>query len=81
MSGALPAALIWLLAANLLAMLPARDNHWRRAYVLIALALPLSLWLALQAGLWWTLAFLIAAASIMRWPLIHLWRWIKARMS
>lgn len=81
MSWALPAALLWLLAANLLAMLPARDNHWRRAYVLIALALPLSLWLAVQAGPWWTLAFLIAAASILRWPLIYLWRWIKARMS
>jgi len=32
MSSSLIAAFLWLIVANLLAMLPSRDNHWRRAY-------------------------------------------------
>jgi hypothetical protein len=81
MSLALPAALIWLVAANLLAMFPSRDHHWKNAYRLIALAVPLAVWLGVEAGPWWTLAFVVAAGSLLRWPLIHLWRWLKARLS
>ena len=31
----------WLIVANVLALLPSRDNHWARAYGLIALGVPL----------------------------------------
>jgi hypothetical protein len=81
MSWSLPAALIWLVAANVTAMFPSRDHHWKNAYRLIALALPLAAWLAYAEGPWWTLAFLIAAGSILRWPLIYLGRWIRQRIS
>ncbi|MGV8985279.1 MAG: DUF2484 family protein [Cypionkella sp.] len=74
---ALTLALIWLIAANLIAMLPTKDHHWRAAYSLMALGLPLALWVFQTHGAPWTLAFLLAAASILRWPLYYLWQRIK----
>ena len=71
------AALLWLLVANVVAMLPSRDRHWTNAYVLIALAVPLVLWLALGPGPIWALAFVLAAGSVLRWPVIYLARWLR----
>ena len=48
MSLSLILACLWALAANVLAMLPSRDNHWRRAYALIVLGIPLGLWAGLR---------------------------------
>jgi hypothetical protein len=81
MSLSLPLALIWLIAANVIAMFPSRDHHWRVAYGLIALGIPLLGWVTRANGMWWGLIFMIAAASVLRWPLIHLGRWGKARIS
>lgn len=78
---ALVAALAWLVSANLIAMLPSKDHHWRNAYGLIAVGLPLLVWLTYANGPWWGLAFLIAAGSVLRWPLLYLWRWIRARVG
>jgi hypothetical protein len=74
---ALAAALIWLIAANLIAMLPSRDYHWSNAYKLIAVGLPILIWLGWTNGLIWGAVFLAAAASVLRWPVVHLLRWIK----
>jgi hypothetical protein len=75
------AALIWLIAANLIGMLPSRDHHWRNAYLLIAVAVPILIGLAYAKGALWALAFLLAAGSVLRWPVIYLWRWIKRRIT
>ena len=75
---ALTAALIWLTVVNVIGLLPSRDHHWRAAYVMIAIAVPLLVWLILQSRVWWGLAFLLAAASVLRWPLVYAWRWVKA---
>lgn len=75
----LAAACLWLVTANLIAMLPSRDHHWRAAYILIALGIPLLGWVTLEAGALWGLAFLAAGASLLRWPLVYLWRWVKRR--
>ena len=75
------AGLVWLVAANLAGMLPSRDKHWRRAYVLIATGLPLAVWILATAGGWWALAFFAAAASVLRWPLIYLGRWLRGRIK
>jgi hypothetical protein len=75
----LAAACLWLITANLIAMLPSRDHHWRAAYVLIALGIPLAGWVTLEAGALWGLAFVAAGASLLRWPLVYLWRWVKGR--
>jgi len=70
-------AFLWLIAANLIAMLPSRDHHWRAAYGLIAIGIPLLGWLTWAAGPPWGMAFLAAGCSVLRWPVIHLWRWAR----
>lgn len=77
----LAAALIWLIAANLIGMLPSKDYHWSNAYKLIALGLPILVWLAWANGPIWAALFLAAAASILRWPLVYLWRWVKGAIG
>lgn len=77
MSLPLTFAFLWLIAANLIAMLPTRDHHWRAAYGLIALGIPLLGWLTWAAGPLWGMAFLAAGCSVLRWPVIHLWRWAR----
>ena len=70
-------ACLWLIAANVLAMLPSKDNHWTRAYILIALGVPLLGYVTYQNGPVWGFAFLIAGASVLRWPVIYLGRWLR----
>ncbi len=74
------AALSWLLAANVIAMFPSRDQHWTNAYVLIAVGIPVSGWLTYVHGPVWGLLFLAGGASVLRWPLIYLWRWVRVRL-
>lgn len=69
-------ALVWLITANVIGLLPSKHKHWPSAYVLIALGLPLLVWVALENGLWITLGVFVAAASILRWPVIFLLRWV-----
>ncbi len=78
---ALTAALIWLTAVNFIGLLPSRDHHWRAAYVMIAVAVPLLIWLYIQSGIWWSLAFILAAASVLRWPLRYAWRWVRGYLK
>lgn len=77
MSGSLIAAFAWLLAANVLAMLPSKDNYWRRAYGLIAVGLPILAWVFWQTPWWVGALVLLAALSVLRWPVIYLGRWVK----
>ena len=74
-------AFIWLIAANVLAMLPSKDQHWRNAYVLIAIGIPLLGWLTWQNGPWIGLLALAGGASVLRWPVRYFGRWIKRRFS
>lgn len=69
--------LIWLIVANLTAMVPTRDHHWRAAYCLMTLGLPLLIWIELTHGPLIATAYLAAGASILRWPLYFAWRWVK----
>ncbi len=71
------AALLWLIAANAVALMPTRDHHWRAAYFLIATAIPLTVWLLVTHGAFPAGAFALAAASILRWPLILAWRRLR----
>ena len=67
----------WLILANVLALLPSKDNHWARAYVLIAVGIPLLGFITYTNGPWIGLAFLIAGCSVLRWPVIYLGRWMR----
>ncbi|MEM9582710.1 MAG: DUF2484 family protein [Pseudomonadota bacterium] len=81
MSWSLVCALIWFVVANMLAMIPSRDNHWRRAYVLIAIGIPLLGWLTWENGPWIGLAALVAGVSILRWPVRYLGRWMNQKLG
>lgn len=70
-------ACTWAVAANLLAMTPSKDNHWRRAYILIAIGIPLLGYVTYENGPWFGLAALLAGMSVLRWPVIYLGRWLR----
>jgi hypothetical protein len=73
--------LIWLIAANVIAMFPSRDYHWRAAYVLIALGVPLLGWVTYVHGPIVGMLVLGAGASILRWPVIYFWRWLRRQLG
>ena len=81
MSIAFIAALLWLIAANVIAMFPSRDHHWTNAYILIALGIPLAGFVTWHHGPIWGMLFVAGAASVLRWPLIYLWRWAVAKVE
>ena len=81
MSTSLILAFVWFIIANVLAMVPSRDNHWRRAYVLIALGVPLIGYVTYENGPWLGLAVLAAGASVLRWPVIYLGRWMQRYLN
>jgi len=62
-------------------MLPSRDHHWRAAYALIAAGIPILGWVSWSNGPWVGLIVLAAGASILRWPLIRLWRWLRRKAA
>lgn len=68
MTLSLAAACLWCIAANLIAMLPTRDHHWRAAYTLTTLGAPILVALWWQNGWAFALAYAVAAGSILRWP-------------
>ncbi|SMX43452.1 DUF2484 family protein [Maliponia aquimaris] len=70
-------ACAWAVVANVLAMIPSRDNHWRRAYVLIALGIPLVGYVTYENGPWVGLFVLFAGMSVLRWPVRYLLRWFR----
>lgn len=73
--------LIWLVAANVIGMFPSKDLHWRAAYVLIAIGVPLLGWVTWESGPVVGLLLLAAGASILRWPVVYLWRWLRRQMG
>ncbi len=81
MTASLVAAFVWLIAANLIAFLPSKDKHWTNAYWLIAVGIPILGWVTYAAGPLWGLLILVAGVSVLRWPVIYLWRWMRAKME
>lgn len=74
-------ACVWFVLANVLALLPSRDNHWTRAYILIAVGIPILGFVTFQLGPWIGLLVLLAGASILRWPLIYVGRWLRRQIG
>lgn len=75
--GSIILACLWTITATLIALLPSRDSHWRAAYWLIGSGIPILGWVSYQNGPWVGLIVLAAGASILRWPLIYLWRRVR----
>ena len=70
---------LWVVLAFVMAAVPSHDNHWRRAYVLIAIGTPLLIWIVWQHSLLMGLFGLIVGGLVLRWPVYFLWRWIVQR--
>ena len=81
MTLSLTLAFLWVVIANISAMLPSKDNYWTRAYALIGVGVPLLGYVTYENGPVWGLIFLAAGASMLRWPLIYLARWLKRVVS
>ncbi|MEL6683382.1 MAG: DUF2484 family protein [Pseudomonadota bacterium] len=79
MSASLFLLCLWVVLAFVMAIIPSKDNHWRRAYVLMALGVPLLLFLIWDGGIWYGLLGLITGGLVLRWPVRYLWRWIKQK--
>ena len=81
MSWALACAFGWVVLAHVLALIPSTDHHWRRAYLLIALGIPLLGWVTVDSGPWAGLLVLAMGVSVLRWPVVHLARWARRRWA
>ncbi len=68
---------LWVVVACVIAMFPSKRHHWPAAYVLIAVGLPILGFVVYENGPWVGLVALLAGASILRWPVRYLWRWIR----
>ncbi|MCG3268838.1 DUF2484 family protein [Yoonia sp. I 8.24] len=71
------AAALWVVLAFVMQSIPSDDNHWRRAYVLMAIGLPILIWVVVANGAWIGLAVFTLGASVFRWPLYYLYRWVR----
>ena len=74
MTLALGCASLWLVLANVLASVPRRDRHWVGFYALIAVGIPILGWVTWTNGPVVGLLVLAGAASMLRWPVLHLLR-------
>ncbi|GGL67164.1 DUF2484 family protein [Wenxinia marina] len=81
MNAPLMAACLWFVLAHVLALIPSNDHHWRRAYFLIAVGIPILGWVTATSGPVLGLLVLAAGASVLRWPLVHLARWVRRGLS
>lgn len=81
MTHSLILAATWAVVANVLAMLPSRDHHRRDAFALIVVGIPILGYVTYQNGPWVGLVVLLAGMSVLRWPVVHLSRWMRKKSS
>ena len=71
---------LWVVLAFVMALIPSTDNHWRRAYVLIAIGVPLLVWVFWQHGVYLGMLGLLVGGLVLRWPVYFAWRWVHQKM-
>lgn len=71
----------WVCLAFVMAAIPSNDNHWRRAYVLMALGVPLLIFLVWENGPLMGLIGLAIGCSVFRWPVLYLWQWVRKKLK
>ena len=81
MTLSLTLAFVWVIVANVTAMIPSKDNYWTRAYFLIGVGVPLLGYVTYENGPVWGGIFLLAGASMLRWPVIYFGRWMKRKLT
>ena len=81
MNLSLIAAFLWAILANIIAMFPSKRSHWPAAYMLIAVGLPILVWVYVENGWIFAAVVLAAGMSILRWPVRYLIRWVKRQFG
>ena len=74
------AAGVWVLVAAAIALMP-RRFHWPGAVVLIVTGVPLLGYLTYENGPLAGLIGLAAGASVLRWPLFYLGKWLRQKVT
>lgn len=69
-------AAVWAIVATIIALLP-RRFHWPGAVLLILCGIPLVGWVTYQNGPVLGMLVLAGGISVLRWPVIHLFRWLR----
>ena len=72
-------ACLWVVTACVVAMFPSRRHHWPAAYFLIAVGIPILIFVFVESGFWPGMFALVAGISVLRWPVRYLLRWVKAQ--
>lgn len=75
------AACLWVLIAWVLSIVLTAKQSWPAAYGLIAIGIPILIWLGISMG--WTAAGVgfVVGCVVLRWPVIYAGRWIKRRLN
>ncbi len=71
---------IWVLVAAAIALMPQRI-HWPGAVALIVTGVPILGYLTWQNGPLAGLIGLAAGASVLRWPLFYLGKWLRRKVT
>ena len=74
-------AFLWVIAAAGIAALPSRHHHWPAAYGLIAIGIPILGFVTYEHGPIAGMLVFAGGASVLRWPLYFLLRWLRRQMS
>ncbi|MEM1429387.1 MAG: DUF2484 family protein [Pseudomonadota bacterium] len=77
MSVSLTLVCVWVLVASAVAFFPSKRHHWPHAYGLIAIGIPLLGFVTYENGPLVGLVCLIAGGSILRWPVLYAFRWMR----
>lgn len=80
MTTSLVLACLWAVVASVIAMLPTRI-HWPAAYALIAVGIPILGYVTYQNGPILGFIVLAAGVSVLRWPVLFLFRWLRGQVA
>lgn len=78
---ALIALCLWVVLAWLLQTLLTARQSWPAAYGLIALGVPVVVWLGRSGGWIWGAVGAGVMLLVLRWPVIYLGRWLRGKLS
>ncbi|SIO29784.1 Protein of unknown function [Rhodovulum sp. ES.010] len=76
MTPSLVLACLWVVVASGLGSLLPERHHWRAAYGLIAVGIPILGLVTYQNGPVWGFVALGCGVSVLRWPVLYFGRWL-----
>lgn len=73
------AACLWVVLAWVLSVVLTARQSWPAAYGLIAVGVPIALWLGWTFGIGAGVLAVLVGCLVLRWPVIYAGRWIKRK--